>query len=152
MMARLQSLAKWLSFWNKFKAEVDSADIAPVTKFAHLKELLRTDVCEEIDGLPFTTEGYERAKNILESNHGKTSEIIRSYTDNIQNLPVVNGANPAKIHKFCQTLTYNVQSLETLGKLSDCLSMVRRVLYGGPALSACFSCVTNQNSSPSYSF
>ena len=81
-------------------------------------------------------EGYERAKNILESNHGKTSEIIRSYIDNIQNLPVVNGANPAKIHKFCQTLTYNVQSLETLGKLSDSLSMVRRVLDKLPGIKA----------------
>ena len=30
------SFAKWLSFWNKFKAEIESADIAPVTKFAHL--------------------------------------------------------------------------------------------------------------------
>ena len=28
---------KWLSFWNKFEAEIDAADIPPVTKFAHLK-------------------------------------------------------------------------------------------------------------------
>ena len=72
-----------------------------MTKFAHLKELLCADVLEEIDGLPFTTEGYQRAKNIFEANHGKTSTIIRSYIDNIQNLPVVTGTNPAKIHKFC---------------------------------------------------
>ena len=43
----------------------------PVTKFAHLKELLESDVCESIDGLPFSSEGYERAKNILKSNYGK---------------------------------------------------------------------------------
>lgn len=65
---------KWLLFWNKFKAEIDSADIPPVTKFAHLKELLESNVCESIDGLQFTTEGYERAKNILKSNYGKVSE------------------------------------------------------------------------------
>ena len=35
---------KWLSFWNKFEAEIDAADIAPVTKFAHLKELLESNV------------------------------------------------------------------------------------------------------------
>ena len=29
---------KWLSFWNQFEAEIDAADIPPVTKFAHLKE------------------------------------------------------------------------------------------------------------------
>lgn len=53
---------KWLSFWNKFEADIDSADIPPVTKFAHLKELLESNVCKSIDGLPFTTEGYECAK------------------------------------------------------------------------------------------
>ena len=45
--------------------------------------------------------------------------------DNIQNLPVVTGTNAAKIYKFCQMLTYNVQSLETPDKLSACLAMVR---------------------------
>ena len=54
-----------------------------MTKFSHLKELLEPHVCEAIDGLPFTTEGYERAKNILKSNYGKTSEIVRAYVDNI---------------------------------------------------------------------
>ena len=52
---------KWLSFSNKFEAEIDAADIPPVTKSAHLKELLESDVCELIDGLPFSSEGYERA-------------------------------------------------------------------------------------------
>ena len=31
-----------------------------------------------IDGLPFTSEGYERAKNILQTNYGQTSEIINA--------------------------------------------------------------------------
>ena len=31
-------------------------------------------------------------------------------------------------------------------------SFVSLHIYGGPALSALFSCVTNQNPSPSYSF
>lgn len=127
---------KWLSFWNKFEAEIDSADIPPVTKFAHLKELLESNVCESIDGLPFTTEGYERAKNILKSNYGKASEIVRAYIDNINSLPVITGYHPNQIHKFCQTLNYNVQSLETLGKLSGCLSMVRGVLDKLPGIKA----------------
>ena len=127
---------KWLSFWNKFEAEIDAADIPPVTKFAHLKELLESDVCESIDGLPFSSEGYERAKNILKANYGKSSEIVRAYIDNINGLPVVTGCNPNEIHKFCQTLNYNVQSLETLGKLSGCLFMVRGVLDKLPEIKA----------------
>ena len=105
-----------------------------MTKFSHLKELLEPYVCEAIDGLPFTTEGYERAKNILKSNYGKTSEIVGAYVDNINALPVVHGSHPSKIHQFCQTLNYNVQSLETLGKASDCLSMVRGVLDKLPGI------------------
>ena len=116
---------KWLSFWNKFEAEIDATDIPPVTKFAHLKELLERNVCDAIDGLPFNSEGYEPARNILKSNYGKTSEIMPAYIDNINALPVLSGSQPNEIHKFWQTLNFNVQSLETLGKLSGCLSMVR---------------------------
>ena len=69
---------KWLSFWNTFKAEVDSQDIPAVTKFAFLKEFLEPRIRETIDGLPFSTEGYERAKNILQSNHGNIDEIMHA--------------------------------------------------------------------------
>ena len=127
---------KWLSFWSKFEAEIDAADIPTVTKFAHLKELLESNVCEAIDGLPFNSEGYERAKNILKSNYGKTSEIVRAYIDNINALPVISGSQPNEIYKFWQTLNYNVQSLETLGKLSGCLSMLRGVLDKLPGIKA----------------
>ena len=127
---------KWLSFWNKFEAEIDSSDLPAVTKFAHLKELLESNVCESIDCLPFTSEGYQHAKNILTSNYGKISEIVRAYIDNLNALPVITGSEPSKIHKFCQTLNYNVQSLETLGKLSSCFSMVRGVLDKLPGIKA----------------
>ena len=30
----------WLPFWNKFPAEIDKTDLASVTKFAYLKELV----------------------------------------------------------------------------------------------------------------
>ena len=127
---------KWLSFWNKFEAEIDATDLPAVTKFSYLKELLETKVCEEIDGLPFSVEGYTRAKNILKTNHGNESEIVRAYVRNLQELPTVTGSQPSKIHPFCQTLNYNVQSLETLGKLSQCLSMVRGLLDKLPGIKA----------------
>ena len=61
---------------------------------------------------------------------------MRAYIDNINSLPVVTGCNPNEIHKFCQTLNYNVQSLDTLGKLSGCLFMVRGVLDKLPEIKA----------------
>ena len=119
---------QWLPFWNKFCAEIDSTDLPPVTKFAYLKELIQPKVRADIDGLPFSTEGYERAKNILKSEYGKTSEIINAYVTNIMGLPTILGGNPQEVDMFYKKLLYNVQSLETLGKLREVSGNVRAVL------------------------
>lgn len=119
---------QWLPFWNKFCAEVDSTDLPSVTKFAYLKELIQPKVRADIDGLPFNTEGYERAKNILKSEYGKTSEIINAYVNNIMGLPTITGESPKEVDGFYKKLLYNVQSLETLGKLRDVTGNVRAVL------------------------
>ena len=130
------ALENWLSFWNKFEAEIDKTGLPAVTKFAYLKELVEPRVRKGIDGLPFTSEGYEGAKNILQTNYGQTSEIINAYVENIQGLPLISGTHPAKIHDFFETLLYNVQSLETLGKSSDCKALVRGVLNKLPGIKA----------------
>ena len=65
--------------------------MAAVTKFAYLKDLLEPKVRAGIDGLPFSSEGYERAKNILRTKYGKMSEIVNAYVHNIMGLPVVCG-------------------------------------------------------------
>ena len=87
-----------------------------------------------IDGLPFTSEGHEHAQNILQTNYSQTSEIINAYVENIQGLPVISGTHSAKIHDFFETLLYNVHSLETLGKTSDCKALVRGVLNKLPGI------------------
>ena len=89
-----------------------------------------------IDGLPFSPEGYEKAKNILKANFGKTSEIINAYVENIVAVPTISGTNAAEIQDSYETLLYNVQSLETLGKTSDCLALVRGVLNKLPGTKA----------------
>ena len=43
--------------------------------------------------------------------YGKESEIVKAYVQNILDLPRIKGANPQ--------LRYNVQSLETMGRLGD---------------------------------
>ena len=125
-----------MPFWNKFEAESDSTDLPAVTKFAYLKELVEPRVRKGIDGLPFTTEGYERAKSILKSNYGKMSEIVNAYIENILALPFISGTQPAKVHDFYEALLYNVQSLETLGKTSECVALVRGILNKLPGIKA----------------
>ena len=57
---------QWLPFWNEFCVEIES-----VTKFVYLKELLQLQTRADIDGLPFSTEGYKSAKNLLQVEYGK---------------------------------------------------------------------------------
>lgn len=56
------ALENWLSFWNKFEAEIDKADLPAVTKFAYLKELVEPRVKRGIDGLPFLQKGTSELK------------------------------------------------------------------------------------------
>ena len=109
-------------------AEVDKADIAAETKFAYLKSFLEPKVLVDVEGLPFNESGYERAKAMLNKEYGRTTEIVNSYINNIMNLPVITGSNARRIQEFYKILSFNVESLETLGKLEEVKGNVRSVL------------------------
>lgn len=69
----------WPRFWGQFSETIDKTNIAPINKFTYLCELLDTKVKHTVEVLPFTSEGYNRAKSILQDRYGKESEIIKSY-------------------------------------------------------------------------
>ena len=81
-----------------------------------------------MDGLPFTEEGYKNAKAILEAEYGQPSEIVSAYVKHIMELPIITGANPRKVKEFYKQLRFNVQSLETLGRLAGVRGNVRSTL------------------------
>ena len=109
----------WPRFWGQFTETIDKTSVAPITKFSYLRELLEPKVKRTIEALPFTVEGYNRAKSILKEKFGKDSEIIKAYTSEILGLPTITGANPNKISWFSEKLTYCVQALQTLNKLEQ---------------------------------
>ena len=115
----------WFRFWNQFQTEINKSDISPVSKFSYLKEFLPHRVRLLIDGLPFTNEGYNRAKAILENKFGKTSEVANAHMQNIIHLPRIHDFSLAKVHDFYEKLMNSVQSLETMGKLSEINGYVR---------------------------
>ena len=82
----------WLRFYGQFKAEIHNSEVNSVTKFSYLKELVDPKVRSCIDGLPFTSEGSERAKNILGVKYGNSSEVVNAYVQNIIGLPTIQGA------------------------------------------------------------
>ena len=124
----------WLRFWNQFTAIIDSQNISPITKFSYLKEHLDSKVKTSIDGLPFTEKGYAKAKEILVEKYANESEIVNSYVEEIISLPTINGSQPGKISAFFERLRYNVQSLETLNKLSDVNGYVRMTINKLPGI------------------
>lgn len=84
-----------------------------------------------IDALPFNSEGYLRARNILTIKYGKESEIINAHFTKITSipvLPVIQGANPNKRFEFYETLLPNLQALETMGKIREVNGYVRMTL------------------------
>ena len=89
---------------------------------------------KEIDGLPFLCEGYERAKHILKRKCRKPSEVGNAYLENIMSLPIINGSQPNKIHEFYEKLLFNVQSLETMGKLQEVNGYVRMTIDKLPGI------------------
>ena len=126
----------WMRFWNQFETEIDKAKLTQVAKFSYLKKLLVPSVRVSIDGLPFTTEGYERAKSILKSKYGKPSEVANAHMQCIIGLSMVHDAHPAKIHDFCEKLTSHIQVLETMGKVKEIRGFVRVTLDKLPGIRA----------------
>ncbi|XP_028414393.1 uncharacterized protein LOC114537543 [Dendronephthya gigantea] len=107
----------WPRFWGQFSENIDQSNIAPVTKFSYLRELLEPKVRQTIEALPFHSEGYNRAISILKDKFGKESEIVKSYSREILGLPTIQSTDHKKIHEFSEKLSYCVQALQTLNKL-----------------------------------
>ena len=81
------SFMDWPRFWGQFSETIDKTNVAAITKFSYLRELLDSKVRRTIEALPFTPEGYNRAKSILTEKYGKESEIVKAYTREIVELP-----------------------------------------------------------------
>ena len=68
----------WKRFWGQFTEGIDKSKMAAITKFSFLKEFVVPKVRKSIDGLPFTPEGYEKAKSILKERCGNDSEMEKA--------------------------------------------------------------------------
>ena len=121
-------IEEWLPFWGKFSSEIDDTNLNSLTKFDYLKELLDKSVKTDIDGLPFTEDGYANAKAILEAEYGQPTKIVNAYMKTIMELPVITGTSPKKVKEFYKQLRFSVQSLETLGRLGDVKGNMRATL------------------------
>jgi hypothetical protein len=84
--------------------KLKSISIAKISKFSYLKEMVVPKVRLTIDGLPFTTEGYERAKAIPRSKYGDESEVVNAHVQNIMMLPTITNTSSSKIKENLHSL------------------------------------------------
>ena len=70
-----------------------------------------------IDGLLFTSEGYAKARDLLQKRYGQTSEVVSAYVRAILELPTTEERDVVKIHSFYETMLFNVESLQALESL-----------------------------------
>ena len=77
----------FIRFWPQFETEIDQADISHVSKLNYLNSLLRGKASNDIQGLPYSEEGYKRAKEILYENYGKETTVYKQLVLRLQNMP-----------------------------------------------------------------
>ena len=118
----------FLRFWSTFMTDIDASSLPETSKFSYLKELLSPKVRYLVDGLPFSADGYNRAKTILKQKFGQESEIISAHVSKIMSLKEVPSNNPVQIQQFYEKLVCHVQALETMDKLSSVNGYTRTIL------------------------
>ncbi|XP_028405809.1 uncharacterized protein LOC114528390 [Dendronephthya gigantea] len=118
----------WVRFWGLFETQIDKAPMKDEAKFAYLKEHLVPKVRITIDQLPLNSEGYAKAKRMLEQRYGDASEVVNAHIQEILSLPTITGVSKQKIHNFYDSLLGHVQALEAFGKLGDVAGNVRMTL------------------------
>ena len=76
-------------FWSQSEPEIDQSSLSPVAKFSYLKEFLEPKPRSLIDGLPFTSDGYNRAMSILAGKYGKPSQVSNAHIQSVMALPTI---------------------------------------------------------------
>ena len=111
------SALDWQRFSSQFEENIDKQNMAATNKLSYLMGYLAPNVKQSILGLPYSKEGYEAAKEILNKQYGKPSAVINAYVKEITELPHITGNNYQKIHEFYLKLNHAVNALQTLSKL-----------------------------------
>ena len=122
------NILDFFRFWTTFSTDIDDSNLPETSKFSYLKELLTPKVRYLVEGLPFTAEGYLRAKEILKQKFGQQSEIVSAHISKITSLPEIRSTNPSQIQDFYETLVRHVQALETMDKLHSVNGYTRTIL------------------------
>ena len=126
----------WFRFWNQFESDRSTGSHKSCYKIFISEGVLLPHVRKLVDSFPFTSEGYSRAKAILQAKFGKTTVVANEHINCIISLPIVFGSHPNKVHDFYEKLMSSVQALEAMRKLNEIKGYVRNTLDKLPGIRA----------------
>ena len=69
-------------------------------ELTELKEFVIPKDRKSMDGLPFTPEGYEKAKSVFKEHYGNDRKVEKAYVKDILDLPDVSGNQSPKIQFY----------------------------------------------------
>ena len=85
--------------------------------------------------MPFNSEGYTRANNILMTKYAKPRAVANAHIQCIMGLSVITETNPTRIiNEFYDKLVTNIQTLESMGKKKGIRGYVRPTLDKLPGI------------------
>ena len=117
----------WVPFWEQFESNVHNNEgLNDVTKFSYLKNLLKAEAKQAVDGLQLSGLNYTKAVQILKDRFGRKEAIIFHHVQALLNLKL-NGADQGStsaLRKLQEQLLIHVRSLETLGVEGDAYGVI----------------------------
>lgn len=112
-------VTEWQSFWDRFAAIVDEAEIPAISKFSYLQSLLEREAKSVIQGLSLTSKNYSAACTLLKERFGRPERIIFAHIQAFFDISMPPKSQGTKyvsaLWKLQDELMTHVRSLEALG-------------------------------------
>ena len=106
---------EWEGFWEQFVAAVDDREIPQVTKFLHLRSVLKGEARAVIAGLALTAGNYKTACDLLRDRFGRKDKVILTHIQDLLSLTLQADPTVVQLWEFYNTIQTHVRSLEALG-------------------------------------
>ena len=111
------NVTQWQTFWDKFKAIVDTSDLPEISKFTYLQSLLEGEAKAAIQGLSLTSSHYAIVCTLLEERFVRREHIIFAHMQGLLRLntaPPGKGSRTSSLRMLQDELLSHVWSLEAL--------------------------------------
>ena len=110
----------WPRFWGQFVDNVDKNQLAETNKLTYLQSYLTPKVSLNIQGLPYSAEGYAQAKEILQKKYGCEEGIVATFVKEIMDVPRVQTANYKRVREELYQTQCGSESLANHGQGKQC--------------------------------